>query len=639
VEPPGTGRPAGPSLERKLPLLITALLVVTMAAGVGSAYREVRRAALDTARERLKAITQQLSSLIAPQLATRHATLATAGADSSALSAFLAAPSPATRAAAAAALQRLRGANDSTMPLMLLDRERKPVLALGVAPAGAGAPLEVRTPAAEGLPDSAGGFGRFVAIARKPFFWIAAPVRRGGATVGYVGELRSVGSAATAKQLQALIGGGISVYYATTAGGDWIGLDGNFSPGPREWPFTGSTEYRRGRAAHFGHAATIQGTPWSIVAEEPLSAVLARSDAFLRRSAFAALLLCLAAAAAAWLLSRSITRPVKALSVAADGLARGDYARRIELRRSDELGVLAERFNWMAGQVESTHEELTQQYEEAQVLAEELEQANQELEMALTEADTARHDAESANRAKSDFLATMSHEIRTPINAIVGYSELLGLGLSGPVTEAQAGQLERIRVSGRHLIGLVDEVLDFARIESGTLRVEKRAARAADAVETALTVLRPQAEKKGVALDAACGGDGDGHYLGDPQRVEQILVNVLSNAIKFTGEGGRASISCATVEATPPGRRDGARWVRVTVEDTGAGIEREQLERIFEPFVQVDSGYTRQHEGTGLGLAISLRLARSMGGELSVESAPGEGSRFTLWLRAAENGT
>jgi signal transduction histidine kinase len=637
VEPPGTRRPAGLSLERKLPLLITALLVVTMAAGVGSAYREVRRAALDAARERLKAITQQLSSLVAPTLGTRHAALAAAAADTSALAAFLAAASPATRAAAAAALQRLRLPNDSTLPLVLLDRQRKPVLTVGVAPAGAGAPLAVRAPAAEGLPDSAGGFGRFVAIGRRPFFWNAAPVRRGGSTLGYVGELRSVGSAATAKQLQTLIGGGIAVYYANTAGGDWIGLDGSLGRGPREWPFAGSTEYRRGRAEHFGHAAAIQGTPWSIVAEEPLSAVLGRSDAFLRRSALAALLLCLAAATAAWLLSRSITRPVKALSVAADALARGDYARRIELRRTDELGVLAERFNWMAGQVQSAHADLSEQFEEVQVLAEELEQANQELELALGEADTARHDAESANRAKSDFLATMSHEIRTPINAIVGYAELLELGLSGPVTEAQAGQLERIRVSGRHLIGLVDQVLDFARIESGTLRVEQRAARAADAVETALTVLRPQAEKKGVALDAACGGDGGGHYLGDPQRVEQILVNVLSNAIKFTGEGGRASVACVTVEATPPGRREGGRWVRVTVEDTGSGIEPAQLERIFEPFVQADSGYTRRHEGTGLGLAISLRLAHSMGGELSVESAPGKGSRFTLWLRAAEN--
>jgi signal transduction histidine kinase len=491
-----------------------------------------------------------------------------------------------------------------------------------------------QVPGAEGFPDSA-GLGPFVTVGRKPYYWHAAPVRRGGATVGWVGELRSVGSAATAKQLQLLIGDGIALFYANAAGGDeWIALDGTVGPAPREWPFAEAVRYRRGSADHFGHAAPIPGTPWSIVAEEPLSVVMARPDSFLRRSVLAAVLLCAGAAVGAWLLSRTITRPVKALSGAADALARGDYSRRIELRRTDELGVLAGRFNWMAEQVQSTHEELSQQYEESQVMAEELEQANQELELALGEADIARHEAESANRAKSDFLATMSHEIRTPINAIVGYAELLELGLSGPVTEAQAGQLDRIRVSGRHLIGLVDQVLDFARIESGTLRVEQRAAPAPEAVETALTVLRPQAEKKA----AECGSNGDARYLGDPQRVEQILVNVLSNAIKFTAPGGRASIACGAVEGAPPGHRASGRWVCVTVEDTGTGIEPEELDRIFEPFVQVESGYTRRHEGTGLGLAISRRLANSMGGELSVESTPGEGSRFTLWLRAADAG-
>jgi signal transduction histidine kinase len=633
VQPPAAGRPAGLSLERKLPLLITALLVATLAAGVAFGYRDFRRSSVHATHERLELIPKQLSAVAVNGIRQRRATLAAAAGDP-AFPAFLASSTPSARAAATAALQKLRVPNDSAL-LVLLDRRQRPLLSLGAPPAGGVLTPDGPLPGGEGLPDSA-GLGSFVTIRARPYFWNAATVRQGGATLGQVAELRSVGSAATARQVQTLIGDGINVYYANTAGGDWIGLDGKVVPSPRAWPFAGEVRYRHGRGAeHYGYAAPIPGAPWSIVAEEPLAAVLARPNAFLRRTALAALLLCLAAALAAWLLSRSITRPVKSLSLAADALARGDYARRIDLRRDDELGVLAERFNWMAGEVESAHQELSQQYEEAQVLAEELEQANQELELALGEADLARHDAESANRAKSDFLATMSHEIRTPINAIVGYAELLELGLSGPVTEAQAGQLGRIRVSGRHLIGLVDQVLDFARIESGTLRVERRASPAGEAVETALTVLRPQAQQKGVELAAQCNGDA--RYLGDPQRVEQVLVNVLSNAIKFTPEGGRASISCAAVEGAPPGHRDGGRWVCVTVEDTGAGIEPAQLERIFEPFVQVDSGYTRRHEGTGLGLAISLRLARSMGGELSVESAPGEGSRFTLWLRAAES--
>jgi signal transduction histidine kinase len=632
VESPGTGRLAGLSLERKLPLLITALLAVTLAAGVAVAYREVRQAQLDAARERLERVTSQLSALTAPSVTVRRDAMAEAGADP-ALSGFLADPSPANRAAAAEVLRGLRPPIDSALTKVLMDRERRPVLVIGTPPAGASArPGQVA--AAREIPDSA-GMGRFFPIGSGTYFWDLGAVRRGNEQVGWFAQLRSLGAnPAVARQFEGLIGDGIDMFYANTAGGDWTGIDGRVSRAPREWPFDSAAEYRRGGERHFAYAAAIPGTPWSFVAEEPLTVVLAGPEAFLRRSAIATLLLVIASGVAAWLLSRSITRPVKALTLAADAIAQGDYKRRIELRRADELGALAGRFNWMAGEVEGSHEELSQQYEEAQALAEELEQANQELEMALGEADLAREEAETANRAKGDFLATMSHEIRTPINAILGYAELLELGLSGPVTEAQAGQLERIRLSGRHLVGLVDQVLDFARIESGTLKVERRPASASAAVETALTVIRPQAEKKGVRLESGCG-DGV-RYQGDPQRVEQILANLLSNAVKFTPDGGRASVVCAAAGGAPPGRDGAGSWVRVTVEDTGAGIEAEQLGRIFEPFVQVDSGYTRRHEGTGLGLAISLRLARSMGGELSVESAVGEGSRFTLWLRAAE---
>ena len=634
MEPPATGRSAGLSLERKLPLLITGLLVVTLAIGVAAAYREVRQTQFGAARERLQRMTTQLSTLSGPSVGLRRAALAAAGADP-AVAAFVAAPSAADRAAAAEVLRRVHVPTDSALPIALLDGARRPVLMLGAPPPGATAGPG-RVPGAEGLADSA-GMGRLFAIGRHAYFWHVEPVRRGTERLGWVAELRSLGSPAAAKAVETLVGGGISVYYANAAaGGDWTALDGSLVRAPAAWPFSTAARYRRGHADALADAAPIPGTPWSIVAEEPLAAVLAGPDAFLRRSALAALLLCLASGVAAWLLSRSITRPVMELSRAADAIARGDYARRIELQRGDELGVLAGRFNWMAGEVEQTHEELSQQYEEAQSLAEELEQANQELEMALGEADIARQEAETANRAKSDFLATMSHEIRTPINAILGYAELLELGISGPVTEAQAGQLERIRVSGRHLMGLVDQVLDFARIESGTFPVDRRAASAAQSVQTALTVVRPQAEKKGVTLDSACEGGGTVRYLADPQRVEQILVNVLANAIKFTPEGGRASVACGAADGPPPGRRGEGRWVRVTVEDSGKGIEPDQLARIFEPFVQVDSGYTRRHEGTGLGLAISLRLAHSMGGELTVESTPGHGSRFTLWLPAAE---
>ena len=632
---PSTPRRGGMSLEHKLPLLITALLVVTMAAGVLFTYSKVKQASVAAATERLQLVSRQLADLAAAALPQRLVALSASTRDPAIL-AVLRTPDAASRSAAAAVLHGLRSPQDSTLPVMVWDRSRRPVARIGSSPepgddAGSG-PMY----APQALPDST-GYGPFVSRGNRAYFWAALPVRSGADTLGYVAALRRIGGANTAASIQALIGRGIDVYFANAAGGPWVTLDGEVTPPPAPWPFAGAAQYRHGRGGeHFGSAARLAGTPWSMVAEQPRRAVLAAPAAFLRQSGVAALLLLLAGAAGAWLLSRSITRPLKELRLAAAAIERGDYDRRINLSRADELGALADSFNTMASQVEASTGELREQYETAQSLAEELEQTNEQLEMAAGEAEAARHEAETANRSKSDFLATMSHEIRTPINAIVGYTDLLHMGLSGPVNEAQQAQLERIRVSGQHLIGLVDQVLDFARIESGTLRVERRPASAAAAVETALTVLRPQAVARGVELVDACAGDAGLRYLGDPQRVEQILVNLLSNAIKFTEPGGRAALRCTAVDGRPPGDATAGRWVSIVVEDTGAGIHPEQLARIFEPFVQVDSSYTRRHEGTGLGLAISLRLARSMGGEIGVESAPGKGSRFTLWLPAVE---
>jgi signal transduction histidine kinase len=227
----------------------------------------------------------------------------------------------------------------------------------------------------------------------------------------------------------------------------------------------------------------------------------------------------------------------------------------------------------------------------------------------------------------------MSHEIRTPINAMMGYAELLEMGIAGPVTEGQARQLGRIRASGEHLTSLVDEILDLAKIEAGRMHVEPSVSVASDSAEAAVALVRPGAVTKGVELYTEADGDARAEYFGDPQRVQQILTNLLSNAVKFTPTGGRVSVRCAR-GVRPGGNGAGYSWTSISVRDSGVGISSDNLDRIFQPFVQVENGYTRAHGGTGLGLAISRSLAQMMGGDIHVQSDVGAGSQFTLWLPA-----
>jgi signal transduction histidine kinase len=248
----------------------------------------------------------------------------------------------------------------------------------------------------------------------------------------------------------------------------------------------------------------------------------------------------------------------------------------------------------------------------------------------------ARLEAEAASRAKSNFLAIMSHELRTPLNAILGYSELIELGISGEISDQMRDQINRIRRSAKHLLGLVNGILDLAKVEAGRLIVANAPANVAEAITSAMTLIEPQAQAKNIELCVPSASDSLPAYIGDDGRVRQILVNLLSNAVKCTDPGGRITIDCATTTNPGAGPRLQARsaHVRITITDSGSGIAADKLQSIFEPFVQVETGPTRTREGSGLGLTIGQRLARAMGGDLTVESVVGEGSSFTLWLPA-----
>ena len=238
----------------------------------------------------------------------------------------------------------------------------------------------------------------------------------------------------------------------------------------------------------------------------------------------------------------------------------------------------------------------------------------------------ARAEAETANRAKGEFLAVMSHELRTPLNAIGGYAELIELGIRGPVTPQQRDDLARIQKSQRHLLGLINGVLNYSRAEAGAVHYDLDDVPLDAVLATCETLIAPQARAKRIALKVV-GCSASLTARADREKLQQIVVNLLSNAVKFTAAGGSVTVTCAR-------HADGGGEARVVVKvgDTGRGIAADALEHVFEPFVQVDTRLTRTEEGMGLGLAISRDLARGMRGDLTAESTLGVGSTFTLAL-------
>ncbi len=241
---------------------------------------------------------------------------------------------------------------------------------------------------------------------------------------------------------------------------------------------------------------------------------------------------------------------------------------------------------------------------------------------ARQEAEAARAAAEEASRAKSEFLAVMSHELRTPLNAIGGYAQLIDLGIRGPVTPEQRDDLQRIQASQKHLLGLINEVLNYARVESGAIGYELTDVAVAEVARAAEALVSPQVQAKGLTLEPLRCEPQDLTAYADREKVQQILLNLLSNAVKFTDPGGRIQVCCHGAD----GR------ARVEVRDTGIGIPADKIETIFEPFVQIGRALNRPTEGTGLGLAISRDLARGMGGDVRAESELGVGSTVTLLL-------
>jgi signal transduction histidine kinase len=234
---------------------------------------------------------------------------------------------------------------------------------------------------------------------------------------------------------------------------------------------------------------------------------------------------------------------------------------------------------------------------------------------------------EAANRHKSEFLANVSHELRTPLNAIIGFSEVLGERMFGELNEKQAEYTEDILSSGRHLLSLINDILDLSKIEAGRMELEVTTFHLPDAIENALTLIRERASRHAIRLERVID-DRLGEFTGDERKVKQVLVNLLSNAVKFTPEGGQIKVEANLGDSA----------VIVSVTDTGIGIAPEDREAIFEEFRQVGSNYAQKREGTGLGLALTRKFVELHGGKIWVESEVGKGSKFTFTLPTTVRG-
>ena len=629
------------SLERKLPLLMTGVLTIALVISLALTYSTLTEAARDAASVRLARAARQLAASIESSIAQRAMLQRRVAVDSAVRRALRSAQGTgiveadraalgvepdSTRgmAAARAALAQLAPPTDSTTTIELWTADGRPLVRLGrdsLAPLGTRElPRLSPTAAATGTgvtrPDSV-RVGAFYESGGRVFFGISTPIDDGAERLGTLAELHLVAASPSAEQgLRALIGEAVTARYRNENGLFWSTLGGvRATPLQRLDSASTDTVFRatgEGGTALLATEAAIGGTPWVIVLELPVSSVLARPrQTTLRLGVLSALILALCAVAS-WMISKRITKPLATLSVAAEALAHGDVTRHVDDTGSDEVAQLARTFNYMRDEITSTHAELEAQVEEAQTVTEELEQANEQLRQAMEAAET-------ANRVKSDFLAVMSHELRTPLNAIGGYVQLLELGVHGPVNDAQRDALTRVARSQQRLLTLINDVLNFTRLDAGHVEYNWRDFSLDAALAGLEPVIAPQVRAKGLTYTyVPCSSSLTVHA--DHDRLQQIVINLLSNAIKFTPAGGVITVES---EATPDA-------VLIRVRDTGRGIPADRARTIFEPFVQVERSLNRPHEGVGLGLSISRELARGMGGDLTVESEPDKGSVFTV---------
>jgi signal transduction histidine kinase len=357
---------------------------------------------------------------------------------------------------------------------------------------------------------------------------------------------------------------------------------------------------------------------WSVIVEQSQAEVFGPLYASLERTAVLLIGGLIVAVLAGLYVTRRMVAPIQALRVGAARIGSGALDHRIDVRTHDELEVVADEFNRMSARLQESYASLEARIQErTRALAATLEELAQRT-----------HELEVVSQHKSEFLAHMSHELRTPLHAIIGFSEMLLEHTHGEVNERQARSLNHVLTAGRHLLELINDVLDLSKVEAGRMELEREQFVLSDVIEGCLTVMRESATRRKISLrvdlDPAIGV-----IDGDERRVKQVVFNLLSNALKFTPEGGHILVSARLIDGE----------VQVAIRDNGTGIPREDWTRIFEPFQQSRQRPGTINGGTGLGLALSRQFIELHGGRLWVESDVGSGSTFSFSLPAPTRAT
>ena len=613
---------------------MTGVIAAILAIALVMVRATLTQSARDAAAHRLNATARQLATVYGNAFTGVRTRLANAAQDTAIVKALVEASSdsaarfesPDNSTPAEARLGRLLGPADTGLTAELWTADGRRIAHVGRDQRSD--PTLTRRPnesgplphdGFEGLaPSDSVQIGRLYLADGRVHLWTVAPVIDRGRRIGYITRQYRIANSGQIEQfIRGLTDSAIGLYLRNPDGGLWSTISGANAVAPTAVDSTEGMELvtRPGVGELISSEQAIPGAPLTLVAEVPLQAALATTRSTITKLAMIGVLLAMFGGVLAWRVSRRFTTPLAALTGAAESFASGDYATRVKPAGGDELERLALSFNRMV--------------EEAGASRAELEMQTAEAEAARAESERTRQQAEAASRAKSDFLRVMSHELRTPLNAIGGYTELMELELRGPITEEQRRDLGRIRASQQHLLGLISGVLDLSRIESGRVSYQLESIALDPFLAAIDDLVGPQASAKFVTLDYVPAEAGLS-VRADAEKLRQIMLNLISNAIRHTPAEGRITLGAVPVDHG---------LVAISVTDTGAGIAEDALERIFEPFVQLDRTLTSLHEGLGLGLSISRDLARGMGGDLTVESRQGEGARFTLSLPRAETMT